>query len=266
MNIALIGYGKMGKEVERVAKERGHTVSLILDIENNQNGQGLSEDSLRDVDVCIDFSTPSAVLTNIERVIACKKPMVVGTTGWYEHLDEITEMVKSSGIGFIYASNFSIGMNLFFKIVEFAGKLFNGFADYDVCVHEIHHNQKADSPGGTALMLGKVLLDNIERKKELLTETSKGQISSSALHVTSTRVGSVPGTHIVGFDSLADTIELRHTTRSRIGYAVGAIRAAEWIIDRKGVNTMADLLESEIGYVDRATNSPSSITVERNFI
>lgn len=143
MNIALIGYGKMGKEVEQVAKEKGHTVAPILGMENNQNGQGLSEDSLRGVDVCIDFSTPSAVLTNIGRVIACKKAMVVGTTGWYEHLDRITEMVKSSGTGLIYASNFSIGMNLFFRMVAYAGRLFNGFADYDVFVHEIHHNQKS---------------------------------------------------------------------------------------------------------------------------
>ncbi len=266
MNIALIGYGKMGKEVEEVAKERGHTVSLVLDIDNNENGQGLSKDLLRAVDVCIDFSTPSAVLTNIKQVIACKKPMVVGTTGWYDHLDEITEMVRASGIGFIYASNFSIGMNLFFKVVACAGRLFNGYADYDVFVHEIHHNQKVDSPSGTALMLGKVLLDNIERKKELLTETSKRKIAPSALHVTSTRVGSVPGTHVVGFDSLADSIELRHTTRSRIGYAIGAVRAAEWIIGKKGVKTFTDLLESEIEHLSRTSNSAQSTSTQRNSV
>lgn len=238
MNIALIGYGKMGKEIERLAHEKGITVSAVFD-----EHRPLDIPGIRNADVCVDFSVPSAVLPNVQLYAQAKKNAVIGTTGWLSHLDEIRRTVNQSEIGLVYASNFSIGVNLFFRIVEYASGLFNQFNDYDAFVHEIHHNQKLDSPSGTALSIAKIMLEKIERKRSILTDTSKNKISPEQLHVTSTRIGTVPGTHIVGFDSNADTVELTHTARNRMGFAMGALYAAEWIQNKRGVFTMDDILK-----------------------
>jgi len=238
MKIALIGYGKMGKEIERCANEKGIAVSAVFD----QN-KPVTVQAVYDAEVCIDFSVPSAVLANIGIYAEAKKNAVVGTTGWLEHLDEVKRIVQNSGMGLLYASNFSIGVNVFFKMIQYASKRMNEFNDYDAFVHEIHHHQKLDSPSGTAMSLAKIMIEKIDRKKTILSETSKGKINSDQLHVTSSRAGSVPGTHIVTFDSPADSIELKHTARNRSGFALGALHAAQWIQGKTGVFTMEDVLK-----------------------
>lgn len=251
MHIGLIGYGKMGQEIERLAHQRHLSIGRVF---TRQNPVWDAED-LSQIDVLIDFSEAEAVRRNIEAAARAKVNVVEGTTGWYRSLEEIAQLVQASQIGVIYAPNFSLGVQLFFKIIEHAGKLFDHFPDYDLFVHEIHHSQKADSPSGTALQLGSILLKTIRRKRELLTERAASKIEASHLHVTSTRVGSVPGTHIVGFDSLADTIELTHIARSRAGFALGALTAAEWIVGKQGLFTMDDLL-TQILYPTQGREAP----------
>jgi 4-hydroxy-tetrahydrodipicolinate reductase len=242
MNLALIGYGKMGKEVERVARERGLKITQVIDVADNPDGSALTKETLKSVDVCIDFSSPEAVMTNIEAVAQCGKNMVVGTTGWYDRLDYVRKLVKEKKIGFLYASNFSLGVNIFTQIVMDAAHLFEKYPQYDVSVSEIHHKGKVDSPSGTALTLGSTILQSIKRKSELLTETAHVAVKPHQLHVTSTRVGTVTGKHTVLFDSDSDQIELIHTAKSRSGFAQGAIVAAEWLKGKKGFYTMRDVL------------------------
>ena len=242
MNIALIGYGKMGKEVERVAKGRGLTVSKVFDIHNNTGSLGLTRESLKGIDVCIEFSAPGAVIDNIAAVAGCGKSIVVGTTGWYGRLDQVKKLVKENKIGFLYAPNFSLGVNIFAQIVSQAAHLMDRYTQYDAAVMESHHRAKIDSPSGTALTIASCVLQGMKRKTEILSETSHGQIKPHQLHVTSTRFGSVTGTHAVVFDSEADSIELVHTARNRSGFAVGAVVAAEWLKGKKGFYTMRDVI------------------------
>ncbi len=245
MKICLIGYGKMGKEVERVAKLRGHSVCAIVDksdagaTHNVIDGNG---SCLKDADVVIDFTVPSAVVDNIRRVTAAKKNMVVGTTGWYDGMTEAKQLVGAAGTGFIYSSNFSVGVNVFYRIVEAAARLINKVPEYDAFGYELHHNQKLDSPSGTAKSIAEILLKNIGRKKQAQYDKLDRKINPEELHFASVRAGSIPGTHVVGFDSEADTIELKHTARSRAGFALGAVMAAEWVKGRKGFFTMKDFV------------------------
>lgn len=242
MNLALIGYGKMGKEIERLARERGLKITQVFDVGENPDGSALTKETLKSVDVCIDFSSPEAVMTNIEAVAQCGKNMVVGTTGWYDRLDYVRKLVKEKKIGFLYASNFSLGVNIFTQIVMDAAHLLEKYPQYDVSISEIHHKGKADSPSGTALTLGSTILQAIKRKSDLVTDTAHAAIKPHQLHVTSTRVGAVTGKHTVLFDSDADQIELIHTAKSRAGFALGAIVAAEWLKGKKGFYTMRDVL------------------------
>ena len=242
MNIALIGYGKMGREVEQVAKEKGLKVVTIFTEENNAGGLGITPDSLNGADVCIDFSMPKSVLDNIEAVAECGKSIVVGTTGWYDKLEQVKKLVKEKKIGFLYASNFSLGVNVFTQIVTNASRLFERYSDYDVSIHEVHHKGKADSPSGTALSLGSAVLHAFKRKTEILHETSHEQIKPHQLHITSTRVGRIAGTHTVLFDSEYDSIELVHRAKSRRGFALGAVVAAEWLKGKRGFYTMRDVI------------------------
>jgi 4-hydroxy-tetrahydrodipicolinate reductase len=242
MNLALIGYGKMGKEVERVAHERGCKIIKIFEVDQNADGIAITREALKSVDVCIDFSSPEAVLRNIEAVADSGKNIVVGTTGWYDRLDYVRKLVKEKKIGFLYAPNFSLGVNIFAQIVMDASHLFERYAQYDVSISEIHHRGKADTPSGTALTLGSTILQAIKRKSELVTDTLHGAIKPHQLHVTSTRMGTVTGKHTVLFDSDADSIELVHTAKSRSGFAQGAIVAAEWLKGKKGFYTMRDVL------------------------
>lgn len=242
MNLALIGYGRMGKEVELVAKEKGIKIVSIFTEENNTGGLGLTPDSLKHVDVCIDFSTPGSVVDNIEAVADCGKNIIVGTTGWYDKLDQIRKLVKEKKIGMLYASNFSLGLNVFSQLVMDASRMFEKHSEYDVSVHEAHHSGKTDSPSGTALSLGQIILQSLKRKTEILHETSHGQIKPHQLHIASTRVGHVTGTHTVLFDSECDSIELVHRAKGRRGFALGAVVAAEWLKGRKGFFTMRDVI------------------------
>jgi len=244
MNIAIVGYGKMGQEVEKLAKERKINVKLMLDINNNLNGMSIIPQAMKNIDVCIDFSTPTAVVHNIAAAAECKTNIVVGTTGWYDKLKEVEKIVKDNKIGLVYSPNFSLGMNIFYQILSSTAHIFNQFDCYDVAINEIHHKGKVDSPSGTALTLGQIILQNIRRKKEFLHETSRKQIKPEQLHITSTRLGSIVGTHQVLFDSDGDTIELVHTAKNRTGFALGALIAAEWLKDKKGIFTMKDVITS----------------------
>ncbi|MBI1805233.1 MAG: 4-hydroxy-tetrahydrodipicolinate reductase [Ignavibacteriae bacterium] len=240
MNIALIGYGKMGHEVEQIAHERKIAIKHIF----TPNDSAFTKHSLKDVDVCIDFTSPASTYKIIEAVANSGKNIVVGTTGWYNQLSEVVKIVKVKKIGLLYSANFSIGMNLFNNIVSTAAEYFNTLDDYDVAIHEIHHREKKDSPSGSALALGRIVLEQISRKKELLLETSHDTINARKLHVTSERVGHVAGTHQVLFDSEADSIELVHRAKNRRGFALGALLAAEWLKGKKGVYTMNDVIAS----------------------
>jgi 4-hydroxy-tetrahydrodipicolinate reductase len=242
MTLGLIGYGKMGREVEQVAQEKGLKITAIINEAENAGGIGLTETSLKGVDVCIDFSTPSAVLGNIEAVADCGKNIVVGTTGWYDRLDHVRKLVKGKNIGLLYASNFSLGVNIFAHIVADAARLFDHYPDYDVAIRELHHKAKKDSPSGTALSLASQILHMMKRKSDILHDTSHGEIKPHQLHVTSTRVGNVTGTHSVLFDSECDSIELVHSAKNRRGFALGAIVAAEWLKGKKGLYTMRDVI------------------------
>jgi|TARA_B100001964_G_scaffold217686_1_gene257983 4-hydroxy-tetrahydrodipicolinate reductase len=243
MNIAIIGYGKMGHEIEKIAKAKGITLKTI-DPNDNADYKEINDESMKDIDVCVDFTHPDSVVENIEKISKFKKNIVVGTTGWYGNMDEVKKVIENAGIGLIWSGNFSVGVNAYFKIIENAAKIMNKFDDYDIFVHEFHHNKKADSPSGTAVMIGKILTDNIERKKKIVTEELKRKIESDELHISSTRSGAIPGTHIVGFDSPADTIELKHTARSRQGLALGAVMAAQWIQNKKGFYGIDDMMKS----------------------
>jgi 4-hydroxy-tetrahydrodipicolinate reductase len=232
MKIALIGYGRMGRMIEGIAKEKGHQVVSSIDpVSPGAGFAEISSEALSGAQVAIEFSTPKAAVGNIEAALKLGIPLVVGTTGWLGRLDEVRAMVERNGGRMVYGSNYSIGVNLFYKIVEEAARLMNGFPMYDVGGFEAHHNQKADSPSGTAKSLAAILLRNIERKKTLVGDClAERKIEPSELHFASLRLGAVPGTHTVSFDSGADTIELTHTARNREGLAAGAVMAAEWLL------------------------------------
>lgn len=221
MKIALIGYGKMGKMTEEAALARGH--EIVSKIDPKQAFRTISHDSLNNADLCIDFSRPEHVLDNIRKAASFGKDIIIGTTGWYEQLPFAHEIVSKTNIGLLYSPNFSLGVNLFYKIVEHAASLIQNFEEYDVGGYEAHHRQKLDAPSGTAL---KIL--------EILEKHYKNPQNSYA----SLRCGSIPGLHTVLFDSPDDTIEIKHTARSRKGFASGAITAAEWLLGRKGVYTL----------------------------
>lgn len=219
MNIGLIGYGKMGKMVERLALERGHKVVSIV-----------SRDSsflpLSHADVCIEFSNPECVIENLRKVAALGKNLVIGTTGWFDQLDKVREIVEESGIGFLYAPNFSVGMNLFLSVVNETVKIMKDFPQYDIAGVEEHHSQKKDAPSGTALQIA----DNVRRQL------------GHEIDFTSLRYGSIPGTHSLHFDSPADTITLTHQARNREGFAEGAVIAAEWLQGKTGFFTFEEAL------------------------
>ena len=234
MKIALMGFGKMGREIDAIAREQGDVIARVFEIDNP-----VKPEDLADVDVCIEFSTPESVLPNIRAAVQARRDIVIGTTGWQEHLDEIKGSVKDSGL--LYSSNFSLGMNIFLRLTKRAAELMNRATEYDPYVQESHHRQKIDSPSGTAISLAKILIQGIDRKKEILTKPPDGRIKPEALQVSSTRAGVIAGAHTVGFDSEADLIELHHVAKGRRGFALGALTAARWLRGRKGVYTMDDV-------------------------
>ncbi len=247
IKVALIGYGQMGKLLEKKAPEYDAEIVSIIDPLLNTD---ISDHSVMNADVCIDFSVPKVVADNIKRIASLKKNIVVGTTGWLEKLPEIEETVRINNIGLIYGANFSPGMNLFFDLTAYLAKLMDTLPEYDVWGLEKHHNKKVDSPSGTAKVLTEILLKNLNRKKVGQFDKLDRKIDPAELHFASLRSGSNPGEHIIGFDSSADTIEIKHTARNREGLAIGALKAAEWIKNKKGIynfqDVFHDLIKKEI--------------------
>jgi 4-hydroxy-tetrahydrodipicolinate reductase len=227
VNIALIGYGKMGKLLEELAPQQGDQVTLKLDEFNNTNFEGVTKDNFRRVDVAIDFSIPSAAVENIERISALGVNLVVGTTGWFEHLDHVRGVIAKNGTGLVWSPNFSIGVNAFFRLVSDAAKLMSGEPAYQAWAYEIHHSAKKDAPSGTLWKL---------------VEEMKKAGYTTRIDVSSNRAGAHPGTHEIGFDSAADTITLRHAARSREGFARGALRAAKWLHGKTGFYEFGDIV------------------------
>lgn len=238
MKLALIGYGSMGKSMEKIAVERGHEIVEIIDPEFGPKHNGLGK-----ADVAIDFSTATATAANVLLCVEAGINLVVGTTGWYEKMEEIKKILGQSTIGFLCSTNFSLGVNLYFRIVEAAAKMMNSFDEYDVWGHEIHHTNKADSPSGTAKTLEKILLANIQRKKSVVEDKLDRKRRDDEIHFSSLRGGPVNFGHTIGFDSAADRILITHEARNRDGYALGAVKAAEWLQGKKGFFQMEDFLK-----------------------
>ena len=239
LRLALIGYGKMGKEVERVAVDRGMEITARVDVDT----PSLAIEGVRTADVAVHFALPPTVVKHVEELAKLRKSIVVGTTGWQSDREKVQSLVQSSGIGLVHASNFSLGVNVFCRILKEAGTVVDRFWEYDVSVHEIHHKDKVDSPSGTAVSIANVLLSTIKRKREILSGSPDGKIRPEQLQVTSGRIGSIVGTHSVTFDSTADNIEIVHTAKNRTGFALGAVIAAEWIKDKEGMYTFDEVLE-----------------------
>jgi 4-hydroxy-tetrahydrodipicolinate reductase len=244
MKIALIGHGRMGQEIENVAAGLHIEISKVFEVDDNPEGSGLTRESLKGIDVCMEFSTPSAVMDNIRAVVECGKNLVVGTTGWQDHIEEVRNLVKQKKTGFLYAPNFALGVNIFSQIVMDVARIMDRYIDYDVMIQEAHQRSKADNPSGTALALAGVVLQNLKRKTELVTSLAHGGLQAHQMQISSTRLGSVSPKHAVVFDSESDTIELVHTMKNRRGLAIGALVAAEWLKGKKGFYTMRDVLLS----------------------
>jgi 4-hydroxy-tetrahydrodipicolinate reductase len=245
MKIALLGYGKMGRIIEKIATDRKHEIVLKIDYDNLNE---LTPENLAKADVAIEFSTPGTVLNNIEQCFNAGVPIVVGTTGWYNRLPQVKQSCEEGGHSMLYASNFSVGVNVFFHVNKVLAKLMNNYPYYDVQVEEIHHTQKMDSPSGTGITIAEGIIENLDSKKEwvnVLTtdgdETADDNIAADQLLIESFRIDSVPGTHTVIYDSEVDTIELKHTAHNRNGFALGAVMAAEWIQNKKGFHSVEDM-------------------------
>ena len=222
---AIVGHGRMGREIDRLAPSR-----QIEIVARFGSGSPLAISAGSDIDVAIEFTRPDAVVGNIRTLLKAGVPVVVGTTGWLSDLESVTAEVERHRGRIVYASNFSIGVNIFFRIIAEAARLVDAQPMYDAAIHEIHHTGKADSPSGTALSAARIVLDALARKSTILSEPSHGAIDPQALHVSSQRLGSTVGTHSVAFDSDADTIEITHRAKNREGFALGALMAARWIV------------------------------------
>lgn len=244
MNIALIGYGSMGRRVADVARARNHTISAIID--RNSSGttaKFVTAKSLAEADIAIDFSGADAILDSTRTAVEARIPLLVGTTGWQKDFKKVQALVGKK-IGFLWSSNFSTGVNIYFRIVAEAARLMDSFDEYDVWGHEIHHSGKADSPSGTAKTLEKILLDAIRRKKSVVEDRLDRKRADSEIHFSSVRGGPVNFGHTIGLDSAADRILLIHEARSRDGYALGAVKAAEWLVNKKGFFDMEDYMRA----------------------
>jgi 4-hydroxy-tetrahydrodipicolinate reductase len=230
MKIALLGYGKMGKVIERIALERGHEIVLKKDEFNTYEG-------LSNADVAIDFSVPMAAVENISNCFHANVPVVSGTTGWLDRYDEIIALCYEKKGGFISSSNFSLGVNLFFELNDYLAKIMAPYTSYSVAMEEIHHTQKLDAPSGTAISLAKGVIENSK-----YTNWTLDQAAANEIHIEALRIADVPGTHTVTYNSEVDSIEIKHTAHNREGFALGAVIAAEWLAGKQGIFTMKDVL------------------------
>jgi 4-hydroxy-tetrahydrodipicolinate reductase len=251
MKIALLGYGKMGKIIEKIATDRSHEIVLKID-ENTLSD--MTVENLKKADVAIDFTTPDSVLGNIQLCFEAQTPIVVGTTGWYGQLQQIKNDCEKYNSALLYASNFSVGVNVFFHVNQVLAKLMNKYPYYEVQVEEIHHTQKLDAPSGTAMTIAEGIIENLDTKNEwvnVLQQSSNDvdaldQVKNNQLLIESLRIDSVPGTHTVIYDSEVDSIEFKHTAHNRSGFALGAVLAAEWVKDKKGFFTAKDMFNFDL--------------------
>lgn len=237
MNIALIGYGKMGHEIEKIAKERGHNIVAIIDVSNTDE---FDSPAFKSADVAIEFSIPASALNNYKRCFAANVPIVAGTTGWLEHMDEVKKACEENNQTFFYASNYSLGVNIFFVLNKYLARIMNNYSDYDVKMEETHHIHKLDAPSGTAITLAEGVIENINRKDRWNLETEE-KATDLAIHCI--REGEVPGIHEIIYESEADVISIKHDAKSRKGFALGAVVAAEFVKGKKGFLGMNDLLK-----------------------
>jgi 4-hydroxy-tetrahydrodipicolinate reductase len=246
MKIALLGYGKMGKAVEKIALAKGHEIVYKVTMENAFDFMPIS---LQNVDVAIDFSMPSVAADNILKCFEARVPIVVGTTGWYDQFTHIKDKCLSEGQSMVYSTNFSIGVNIFYKLNKILAKIMATYDDYDVMIEEVHHTEKKDHPSGTALSLANQILQENERKKEwkgrlLYNDNMPAQsVKDHELLIESKRISEVTGDHTVKYESMIDEIEITHKAKSRYGFAKGAVLAAEWIQGKKGLYSMEDILQ-----------------------
>ena len=217
MKIALIGYGKMGKTIEQIALDRGHQIVSIVDVNNPEE---IHSDAFKSADVAIEFTTPATAFDNYMKCFAANVPVVSGTTGWLDHIDEIKKICATEGKTFFYASNFSIGVNIFFALNKYLAKIMNNFPSYDVSMTETHHIHKLDAPSGTAITLAEGIIENIDRKERWTLETAE---KPSDLPIHAIREGEVPGIHEIVYDSKVDYISIKHDAKSRAGFALGAV-------------------------------------------
>ncbi|WP_025741442.1 4-hydroxy-tetrahydrodipicolinate reductase [Aquimarina pacifica] len=232
MKIALLGYGKMGKTIEKIATERGHTI--VLKVDKNDTTYDVSV-----ADVAIDFSIPSAAVNNITNCFNAGTPIVSGTTGWLDSYDHIITLCKEKKGGFIYASNYSLGVNLFFELNRKLAKMMNPLEGYDITMEEIHHTEKLDAPSGTAITLAEGVIENTKNEAWVLDTNI---VAQNTIPITAKRIEKVPGTHTVTYASEVDSIEIKHTAHNRNGFALGAVVAAEWINGKTGIFSMKDVL------------------------
>ncbi len=230
MKIALLGYGKMGKVIEKIAIERGHEIVL-------RKGSNDSFDGLEKADIAIDFSVPTSAVINISTCFEKGIPVISGTTGWLEEYDKMVALCEIKNGSFIYGSNFSLGVNIFFELNDYLAKIMNQLKEYKVSMEEIHHTQKLDAPSGTAISLANGIIKNTDYTNWTLENPKNTEI-----HIEAKRIENVPGTHSIFYDSDIDQIEIKHTAHSREGFALGSVVAAEWLIGKKGVFTMKDVL------------------------
>ncbi len=237
MKIALIGYGKMGKEIEKVALERGHKIVSKIDINSSDS---FNDEAFKSAEVAIEFTTPASAYNNYMKCFENNIPVVSGTTGWLDKLNDIKKRCDSEGQTFFYASNFSVGVNIFFEINRQLARIMSKMEDYDVTMEEIHHTQKLDAPSGTAITLAEDIIGAIDRKTKWVNEPAKNE---EELSIISKREGMVPGIHTVKYDSEVDEIVIHHSAKSRKGFALGAVLAAEFTQNNKGFLGMKDLLK-----------------------
>lgn len=237
MKIALIGYGKMGREIEKIAKERGHEICSVIDIDNLQD---FDSPEFLQTNVAIEFTRPDTAFSNYQKCFERHIPVVAGTTGWLAHLEEIKAACENGEQTFFYASNYSIGVNIFFALNKYLAKMMNPFSDYDVKMEEVHHIHKLDSPSGTGITLAEGILENIDRK-DCWKEAQEGKPNELLIH--SIREGEVPGIHEISYESEVDVISIKHDAKNRKGLALGAVLAAEFTYKKKGFLTMNDMLK-----------------------
>ena len=236
MKIALIGYGKMGRAIEEIAVQKSHEIVLKIDSSNRDD---MITANLQKADVAIEFTSPHSAVQNIKKCLDAGVPVVSGSTGWLQHWNEVKQYCEDKNGALLYASNFSVGVNLFFEVNKYLSQLMQSYNDYDVMIEEIHHTQKRDAPSGTAITLAEQILHDAKQKKRWVNEEAKNK---DELQIISRRTDLAPGTHVIKYISNIDDIEIKHTAHNRTGFAAGAVMAATFLQNKKGIYTMKDVL------------------------